>query len=224
MEKGLLNLYKFSNRENPIIIEYRKRRQLLQEVMNDIFNKELDSFYDYHFSAIVELMQKTISKYYNILNINSFSIESDSDQQFIILTLIYNYAGDKIPAAKHYLNRCKYRRLDKINMLNVICNSKVGLFNIVDFDKETRLITLSNIVTKEDIKIIDEGLSFTCEYQNYQDYILLARTLKFEDYHIIDGTCRLFKNNITNKLIKLYKDKKINDTQLLILGQAIEFK
>ena len=155
MEKGLLNLYKFSNRENPIIIEYRKRRKLLQEVMNDIFNKELEANHDYHFDAIIELMQKTISKYYNILNINSFSIESDSEQQFIILTLIYNYAGDKIPAAKHYLNRCKYRRLDKINMLNVICNSKVGLFNVVDFDKETRLITLSNIVTKEVIKIID---------------------------------------------------------------------
>ena len=219
MEQGLLNLYKYQNNNNPIIIEYRNKRKILSEVMNDIYLKELENNYEFHYYSLVSFIEKTITKYYKTLNIKNYALDTNSGQQFIILTLIYNYAGNGIPACHYYLNKCRYKKIEKIQMLNNICNSKIGLFEIVSFDKQTKRIIAHNIITNEIIEIIDEGLSYACEYQNVKDYILLSRVLKIDDYYVNDGTIQL-KN--ADKLINLYKNNKINDVELLILGKAFD--
>ena len=74
---------------------------------------------------------------------------------------IYKNYPTLVSVTEVYLQKHKFRKEEKIKMLNSMMNSYASLFKIVDIDSKNGYVIYEDVFTKQKFKIIDIAMSST---------------------------------------------------------------
>lgn len=223
--EGMINLNRLMLKNKLHIKKYNKLRKLHDEILNDM-EKYIDSKeYDdrKYFSEAIKASQKELKE------VNVSLSRSNNEDNAIITELFVYKTSSKIPSVTElYLQKNKYRNLEKIKMLNSMNNSYVSLFKIIDHNLSEGTITYEDVYTRKRYKIIDIAMSTTILIDKDNPKYIYNRIITYEDISfgtgipcILDSSNKYFRrylkernknknyNNFTKCLI-LYDIKKHN--------------
>lgn len=170
-----------------------------------------------------------IGEYFNIafkelkeeLSIKGFSLDSTKFPDNIIFDELFIYKNHKqIPSLTEiFIGKKKFKDINKIKLLNAMNESTVGLFNVVDCDSKNGYVTLKDIFTNKEYKIIDISLSTTYNFTKDKDKYIYNRIITYDGISFGTGIpIAIFSDSKRLKeFIKKYKNKKISDFTKCIL-------
>ena len=107
---------------------------------------------------------------------------------------------------EEYIEKHKFRNAEKIKMLDVMNNSVVGLFKVINIDFDNCYVTYEDVFTHKTYKIID--ITFSTIYKNLykeKDLYVYNRLISYEG--IIFGTGMHIKINSDDKKFKNFLKK-----------------
>lgn len=212
----LVNINKFQlNRKNHIK-KYNRLRKLHSEIISSMENYMINGKYNmnYNFKLIEDDIDKETSEldfYLDLFNIN--------DKSILIDLFVYKNHPKISSITEIYIKNKKFKSEEKIKMLNSMNNSYVGLFKIIDADRNNGYVIYEDVFTKKKFKIIDISMSSTFKYNKNRIIYFYNRIITFDDISFGTGihcmmTC---KNETLNEFIKKHKLKNCSDFSRCLL-------
>ena len=118
-----------------------------------------------------------------------------------------------------YLQKNKFRNEEKIKMLNSMKNSYVGLFKVIDTDRNDGYITYEDVFTKKKFKVIDIAMSSTLKVDKKRMIYVYNRIITFDDISFGTGIhCMMTsEHKLLKEFIKKHKYKNCSDFSRCLL-------
>lgn len=117
----------------------------------------------------------------------SFNINSEDVESIFTELFVYNNHPLIIPLTHIYLKNNKFRNKDKIKMLESMKNSYVGLFKVIDVDRDGGYITYQDVFTNKKFKVIDISMSSTLTINKNFQFYTYNRIITFDDISFATG-------------------------------------
>ncbi|MDD4187967.1 MAG: SEC-C domain-containing protein [Bacilli bacterium] len=188
-------------RNVPHIKEYKKIRNIHSEVLDSMIDY-IDN--KYPFRGTIE---KQIHIFENEIDVKLDLYKEDDTRVYYDL-LIYPNDLEITSITEMYLNQKKFRKEEKIIMLNAMKESYVGFFKIISKDYENSYVEIEDIFTKKKFKIIDIALATLTKENVY----LYNRVITYNDISFLSGInlSFTFDNPIIKSYIKKYDSTNTN--------------
>lgn len=202
------------NKYDPIIIAYRQARKIHQEVINSMCN-----YIDKNHLSPEEILLHIEDK----LDLEIFEIDFNNklDTHIYCDLIIYPYISSIKSICEHYLEKHIFRKVEKIQMLEAMKNSYLGFFEIIDRDDLKATTLLKNVVTKEEITLMDFNLgAFKTGINTY----IFLRIINYQGINFQTGLSMPFSRNGTTKAwIKRNRQNFINNDSACIIVNLFGF-
>ena len=185
-QKMELNSRKRKLSKKPHIKKYYQTRRMHGEIM--------DAMADYHengkFKPKVDydINEKNKPTEIEIIE-NEFDLETREGSQAFFDMIVYKTSSNVNCITEDFIKNNKFRKLEKIELLQSMLNSKLGLFEIIKTDSDEGYVFLKNIFNEDEYKIIDVGLSGS---KSYDEMYLYTRIITFEDISFSSGLNLIF--------------------------------
>ncbi len=207
----LFSMHKFILSKLDHIKQYKKIRKLESEVTSKLANymlsdnynlqETLDNIFDYEY-------EHSNNKLIPELELS----DNDDDIQILCELFIYRSHPKLKSIVDIFLENKKFRKAEKIKMLESLRDSFAGLFEVVDIDTDQGFVFIRDIFTGKEFKIVDIKLStFPLNKVNKKYYY--NRIITYEGISFGTGVnCTVLKDNKNLKsFLKIYKSNKYSD-------------
>lgn len=198
------------------IKKYNKLRKLHGEIIDNML-AYIDSG-KYNIDEYFDIISKDIDRE---TNERDFSLNlSNSDDITIIAELFLYKTHKKIPSLTEvYLEKNKFRNKEKIQLLNSMKNSYVGIFKIVDVDKENGYVYYQDVFTHKRFKLIDIAMSSTLKVDKNKPVYMYNRIITVDDISFGAGIhCMMsWDNKYLKEFIKKHKYNRCSDFSRCLL-------
>ena len=167
-----------------------------------------------NYDIIYDDVNKEISRKDFILDLD------DVDDKTILNELFMYKNHSKLKSITEiYLEKNKFKSKDKIKMLNSMNNSYVGLFKIIDTDRDDGYITYEDVFTKKKFKVIDIAMSSTFIVNEKFDIYAYNRIITFDDISFGTGIhCMMTsEHKLLMEFIKKHKYQNCSDFSRCLL-------
>lgn len=179
---GLINFRKLLIKNRPEIKLYEKTRELYEDV--------LDSLENYLIKVIANKsteMTKCLEKE-NFNYLIDFDSRDEDNKSILLEMFIYKVSLNFKSITEEYIEKNKFRNVEKIKMLDAMNNSVVGLFKVINIDFDNCYVTYEDIFTHKTYKIID--ITFSTIYKNLykeKDLYVYNRLISYEGITLGSG-------------------------------------
>lgn len=202
MVDTILNLRTSLLNKKEHIIEYRKIRNIHGEV--------LDSMIDFLYSdkyPIAEVFQNVVIKVLQEFEIK-LDLDKEHDTRIFYDIAVYPNKKELTSITDIYLKNNKFRKEEKVKMLEAMKDSYVGLFKINNIDFDNGYLEIEDVFNKRKFKIIDIALSSSTESNVY----LYNRIITYNGLSFSSGINLFFQkdNKFIKDYIKSYNNYNIN--------------
>lgn len=216
MSNLLINFSKLRLNRMEHIKKYNKLRNLHSDIMESMDSYISDKKYNVeeYFNVITNDVLREIGG--GEFELNTYN--SGDKNIFFELFLYKNHK--KIPSVTDvYLEKKKFRNEEKLKLLNSMKNSYVGLFKIVDVDKNNGYVFYEDVFTHKKFKVIDISMSSTILIDEKIPIYVYNRVITYEDISFGTGIHCMFKgeNKSLQNFIKTHKYYKCSDFSRCIL-------
>ena len=197
------------------IKKYYRIRDLHSQIL-DSMNNYIDSGklkVEEYFAIAFKEIKEELNK--------GFSLDNTKYPDKIIFDELFMYKNhNEIPSLTEiFIEKKKIKEINKLKLLNAMNESIVGLFKIIDCDSINGYVTLKEVFTNKEYKIIDISLSSTYVINKNEERYMYNRIITYDGISFGTGLPIVFSSNYKRlkEFIKKYKDKKINDFTKCIL-------
>ena len=195
--EAITNLRRFSLDKKPHIKEYHKIRKLHTEIGSAM----IQYYYDGKFEQKLDTgdaSQSSQGHTFHLLE-SEFDLGTQAGEYAFYDMLIYKQASNMNSITEAFIQNHRYRTPEKIEFLNSMMDSKLGLFEITGADPDEGYAFLKEVFTGDEYKIIDVALSGS---RNYGDFYIYTRIITYHD--ISFGTGLNFAFSKTDSFIQNY--------------------
>jgi hypothetical protein len=206
------------------IKEYYKIRKMHSEIVNsmvdyneaDKFELKIDSSYIYKHERPID--NKGTSSWIE----TNFKLETREGIQALYDFLIYKAAPNMNSITEDFIKSHRYRKPEKVEFLNSMLNSTIGLFEVVKTDFNEGYAYLKNIFTNIEYKTVDIGLSGS---KNYNAFYMYTRLIKYNDIVFNTGLNLIFdkKDSFIKSHINNHKKNYIPEGELRRFTQLYNY-
>ncbi len=203
----MLKIHQDILNRKPHIKKYHRIRKIHKEVIDSMVQYFENDNYDFEneLKKITPSLMKELGDHSIEINFNP----DNSNEMLVFYELIvYKNHQDMTSITDEFLEKNKFRREDKIKMLQSMKESYVGLFRLVGTDVDNGYAEIEDVFTNKRFKIIDIRLS-TVMAPNDKIYIY-NRIITYDDISFGTGINISVKNN--KELKKYIKDHKNNSS------------
>ncbi|MCL2134189.1 MAG: hypothetical protein FWH37_01335 [Candidatus Bathyarchaeota archaeon] len=168
-----LNIHKRRLSSKPHIKAYKKIRKLHAEIFKNM--------QDYHESGkfkwetdpnYVSKHPPSIDDYNEITLVNSqFDTTTDVGINAFMDIMIYKAASNMNCIVEEFINNKHYRKPEKIELLQSMLKSRLGLFEIIKKDSEEGYVHIREVFTGREYKTTDIALSYESDDINVYYYM-----------------------------------------------------
>ena len=191
-------------KNHPHIKEYNKIRMIHNEIIDNMASYYDSGKFSLKFKSDPEHMKDNIGSNAKPLDISalsySFDINSDTDSTTYYDMAIYKCAPNATSITEEYLTKHRFKNPEKIEMLEAMQNSYLGLFEITSADMQTAYVNLRDVFTGKEFTIIDTGL---CMQMTFDEYLYL-RVITYREVSFVTGLVFIFlkKDSFIKTFIK----------------------
>ena len=187
---------KILHEDNEDIKEYKKIRKLHNDIVGNMMQ-------DY----IQDKVSIEIGENINDLDIESrFKLQTYDGFEGMANIIAYKNHPEISCVTEKYIKNKKYRKKEKIKLLNCMLNSEVGLFEITNVNLLEAKVYLKDIFNNKEYCITDMALSTNPKYDHFYLY---TRIITYDDICFKTGLSLIYKKD--NKFIeKWIKDARKN--------------
>ena len=186
--KLLNNLRSFSLDMKPHIKTYKKIRKLHSEIINSMadyfdrgkFEQKVDPDYAHPVTPVHNkaggIRDNTV-----VLLESNFNLNTREGNNGFYDMLIYKSVPNINCITEEFIQKHRYRKQEKIEFLESMLDSKMGLFEITEIDLKEGYAYLKEVFTGGEYKITDIGLSGSKDYDKFYIYtrIITYRNVSF---------------------------------------------
>jgi len=204
LSEALLNLHKNILHKKPHIEEYNRYRRLHTEIMEKMVDYYLDGKYKQR------IINDSFEKNENEKNLkligSDFNTETQENAQAFYDLLVYKNFPNMICITDDFIERNIYKNQDKLNFLQSMLNSKLGLYEITKTDQGNGQVYFKNVFTDEEVIITDMALSLQ---QNFDECYLYMRIISHNSINFGSGFILIIRKS--DKFISNFiQEQKIN--------------
>ena len=205
----LINLNKYFLNSKEHIKKYYKLRRLHSEILDNMEDYIMSG--KYNINKEFQVARKKIDKEVGNIRIN-LNYNDDNDMSVFTELFIYKNHPTLVSVTEVYLQKHKFRKEEKIKMLNSMMNSHASLFKIVDVDSTNGYVIYEDVFTKQKFKIIDIAMSCTSTIDNKKATYVYNRIITYDNISFGTGIpCIMtYKFKPLQKFIEKYKNKSIS--------------
>jgi hypothetical protein len=201
----LYNIHEWKLKKLPHVKEYKKLRKLHSEIMTSMahyldegnFEHKIDTAAGISASEAMQKQRKSKEPVTIRLTSINFDMNTYEGEQAYYDMHFYKMALNANSITEEYIQSRRYRKPEKIAMLESMNNSVRGLFEITEIDSDQGYIHLKEVFTNQVFKIIDIGMSM--QNTNTEMYIY-RRIITVGEISMGAGVTLTFKK--TDKFIK----------------------
>ena len=184
----LHNMQKLLLKDKPHIKKYKKIRKLHDEIMSSM----MQYLYQGKFKLKVDDNIK-VKENNEIMYINTkFDTRTEIGVQALSNVMVYKNACNLNCITEEYIKNNRYRNKEKVDLLKSMLESKAGLFEITETDRENGQVHLRNVLNGDEYCIIDIG--FSSNIHNDKIYIY-TRIITCDDISFGSGLHIVFDKN-----------------------------
>lgn len=208
------NLHEYKLKKLPHIKEYRR----LRRIHSDITTGMADYLHDGKFRLMIDIADKTpvTEAMIKLLTKISNGPETEVSEQAFYDINIYKMTPNSNSITEAFLQPRRYRRPDKIAMLENMQNSAMGLYEVIDIDSDQGYVSLQDVFTHRVYKVIDLAMSVK---DTQPDVYIYRRVITADNISFGVGVALLFKK--TDKFILDFI--KRNSANYHTQGEIIRF-
>jgi len=199
----------------PHILEYKQARRIHEEIQNAMISFYEKGNFKQQLDSSASKLSNNFELYGKIEFLDcEFDLDTDLGIKAFLDMMIYKTASDCSCIAEVFINRKRYRRPEKVEFLQAMLESTIGLFQIVEVDIEMAFVTLEHVFTSKKYKIIDLGVSATPQSVSHYVY---TRIIDYGDVSFGTGFAMMFKktDKFIRKFIASEKDNFTTDNELV---------
>ena len=152
------NFQKLMLKNKPHIKKYERIRKLHGEIIDSMMKYNDSGKFEFEFLAGISEEEFLNNPNLKIIDSN-FDTTTQLGAQAIGNVLIYKNSKDMNCITEEYIKKNKFRKPEKIEMLNSMLNSVAGLFEIINTDVSLGQVTIKDVLTKKEYIVTDIGLS-----------------------------------------------------------------
>lgn len=204
------NFQKLMLRNKPNIKKYEKIRKLHCEVIDSMMNYNDSGKFELKFLAGISEEELLSSPNLKIID-SYFDTNTQLGAQAMGNVLVYKNSKDMNCITEEYINKNKFRKPEKIEMLNSMLNSVAGLFEITYTNRELGEVHLRDVLTEKEYCVTDIGLSSNF---NNEIFYMYMRIITYDGISFGTGLNLIFNKNDKficnwiNENIKEYNNKQ----------------
>lgn len=212
----LINLNKLQLNRKKHIKKYNKLRKLHSEIIDSMEKYIMDG--KYNISDYYNYIYNDIDKEISELDIDLYS-DDDDDRTILNELFMYKNHPKLMSITEIYLQKNKFRNEEKLKMLNSMKNSYVGLFKVIDADRNDGYITYEDVFTKKKFKVIDIAMSSTLKVDKKRMIYFYNRIITFDDISFGTGIhCMMTSDHkLLKEFIRNHKYRNCSDFSRCLL-------
>jgi hypothetical protein len=174
--KGINMFRKYDLKKKPHVKEYYKLRKMHVEIVNTMVQyHEKGNFEQKENGTMPDLpVSKSNSPQTLYWTESSFDLDSELGIKGFYDLMIYKTLPHKSCITEDFLYKKRYRKPDKIALLESMLSSKLGLFEVTGTDFQEAYAYLKEVFTGIEYKIVDMGLS---SHNHFLDNYLYTRII-----------------------------------------------
>jgi len=173
---------------------YNKARSLHEEILNSMlrfhkkggFTQKLESFSGEEEFIEISEQEETIFQE------SSFDFDEIPQQKAFMDLMIYKHLPQMNCITEEFLKKKRYKKAEKIQFLESMRDSYLGLFQVQGVDRAEAYVDLRNVLTNEKVRIIDIGLSGD---PGGEELYIYTRIIDFQGMTFSTGLNFLFKKD-----------------------------
>jgi hypothetical protein len=213
--QGLLfNMHNYKLKKLSHVREYKRLRKIHREIITSMAKYHDQGKFSHEVSA-ADGMESTLKAQspkqlrkqdiVHLIDIE-YDLETYEGVNAYYDSFIYKMASNVNSITEDFISSKRYRKPEKLKMLESMHNSICGLFEIADVDSEQGYVWLKNIFTSDVYRIIDIGMSLD---SSKTDIYVYRRLITFDEITFTAGTPLTF-NKSDPFIIKFIKHHKKN--------------
>lgn len=212
----LINLNKLQLNLKKHIKKYNKLRKLHSEIIDRMEKYIMDG--KYNISDYYNYIYNDIDKEISELDIN-LDLNDDDDRTILNELFMYKNHPKLMSITEIYLQKNKFRNEEKLKMLNSMKNSYVGLFKVIDADRNDGYIIYEDVFTKKKFKVIDIAMSSTLKVDKKRMIYFYNRIITFDDISFGTGIhCIMTSDHkLLKEFIRNHKYRNCSDFSRCLL-------
>lgn len=212
----LINFNKLQLNRKKHIKKYNKLRKLHSEIIDSMEKYIMDG--KYNISDYYNYIYNDIDKEISELDIN-LDLNDDDDRTILNELFMYKNHPKLMSITEIYLQKNKFRNEEKLKMLNSMKNSYVGLFKVIDADRNDGYITYEDVFTKKKFKVIDIAMSSTLKVDKKRMIYFYNRIITFDDISFGTGIhCMMTSDHkLLKEFIRNHKYRNCSDFSRCLL-------
>jgi len=202
----------------PHIKEYKKVRRLHSEIVNGMIKYYEEGSFEHKFNNPYPSEEKrNVRKPMEIRLLEAdFDIESREGAQAFYDMMIYKSAPNANCITEEFIESKRYRKPEKIEFLQSMLDSKLGLFEVTETDSDDGYVYIKEVFTGEEYKLTDTSMSYN---NNSDNYYIYTRVLTHHGISINTGLSLMFKK--TDRFIQDFIKREQTDYKPL--GEYVRF-
>jgi preprotein translocase subunit Sss1 len=205
------NFHTLMLNKKPHIKEYKKIRRMHSEIVdsmidyyeNDKFEQKVDHTYQPDAPPMRKNRKATETLYLHELE---FDMESDRSVQAFYDMQVYKASPNMSCITEDYINSKRYRKPEKLEFLQSMLDSKLGLFDIVGKDADEGYAYIKDVLSGSEYTLTDVGLSGDV---GNDDLLIYTRIITYRGVSFGTGLSLTFSKNdsFIKSFIKRHKSK-----------------
>lgn len=210
----LISMNKYILNRKDYIKKYYKLRKIHADVLESMWNYINTGKYDmdYYLDKTKDNVEEEMFRF-GVASDLELSMNNADDLSIFTELIIYQNHPDIIPVTKVYLEKNKFKNVEKIKFLKAMNDSHASLFKVIAVDPESGYVTYEDVFTGKKYKVIDIAQSSTLKINNKHLTYVYNRLITYEDITFGTGIhCMMDEDTKGLKeFIKKYKLKKCSD-------------
>ncbi len=209
----LANMYNrfrsYELKKKPHIKEYKQIRKMHGEIIdsmvdyyqNDNFEQKVDPAYKPDVAPTRKNRREAATLYLHELD---FDMESDRSVHAFYDMLIYKAAPNLSCITEDYISSHRFRKPEKIEMLQSMLDSRLGLFEVIGRDSKEGYAQIRDVLNAAEYTLTDMGLS---NDMNSDDLLIYTRIITYRGVSFGTGLSLTFSKNdsFVKSFIKRHK-------------------
>lgn len=184
---------------NKQIQEYRKTRKLFEKIVQDM----VDYYQKRKYNLKIDYDKSKIDKNRTAEIFTEFDTSTPMGDQALVNVLVFKNAINMSSITEEFIAKNKYKKEEKIEMLQSMQNSEAGLFEIEETNLREAKTKLKNMLTGKEYDVTDLAL---CTNTNPEDIYMYTRIITYKNISFCSGLNIPFYKN--DKFIKGWINEK----------------